>query len=417
MFIRSGYSAQMRSLCSATEHHHNGSDELVGGLDQPPLERSEAERRRLGLELRGLEPVEPDDVAAARAPAVAVDHLAHPMDRDPLALVLDGHRLGEVDDPVVLVHVGQRRRRRALVESLERVSERQREQPARLHMRSRAAQERSTSVMSAEQLHGLHRRQHDREAAAQRELARVGADGLDRKAGGASAKRLEQNRIAVQPDDGHAKRGEVERHAAGAATEVEHRAGARELAPEGQVLGVAAAFEVVPDHVHHQANDPFAAPRSTSSSRSASIAVYVGSAYSGPSPSAIAASSPPARLSRTTIRSSGTPAYFMRTAISAARVPLQVTRRTRSAITSKSASQTQLTSRPSATLSFSTAKTSCSPGSRVSVRSTSLAPAGFFTSRIDRSRPRRRTSSARPKAGETPCRPATTSSSGAQRKP
>ena len=57
-------------------------------------------------------------------------------------------------------------------------------------------------------------------------------------------------------------------------------------------------------------------------------------------------------------------------------------------------------------LSLRTQRRSCSPGSRTSVRSTSFAPAGFFTSRIDRSRAARRTVSARPKAGATASRPA-----------
>ena len=61
-------------------------------------------------------------------------------------------------------------------------------------------------------------------------------------------------------------------------------------------------------------------------------------------------------------------------------------RRTRPASSSKSASQIQDTSRPSAMLSLSTPSRSCSPGSSASVRSTSLAPAGFLTSRIRSSR-------------------------------
>ncbi len=95
---------------------------------------------------------------------------------------------------------------------------------------------------------------------------------------------------------------------------------------------------------------------------------------------------PPTAARRAGARAA-TPAYFSRSASSAARVPLHVTRRTRSAMNSKSASHTHETSWPSAVRSLSTAKTSCSPSSSASVRSTSLAPAGFLTSRIASSRP------------------------------
>ena len=69
-------------------------------------------------------------------------------------------------------------------------------------------------------------------------------------------------------------------------------AAAGELAPERDVGVVASALDVVPDDLlgRHR-NDPCAAPRATSSSRSASIAVYVGSAIRRPSPSSSAASS------------------------------------------------------------------------------------------------------------------------------
>ena len=92
------------------------------------------------------------------------------------------------------------------------------------------------------------------------------------------------------------------------------------------------------------------------------------------------------RSAWTWMRAGSMPAYFRRSASSGARVPLQVARRIRPASSSKSASQIQETSRPSAILSLSTPSRSCSPGSSASVRSTSLAPAGFLTSRICSSR-------------------------------
>ena len=106
------------------------------------------------------------------------------------------------------------------------------------------------------------------------------------------------------------------------------------------------------------------------------------------------------------------PAYFSRSAISSARVPEQVARRTLPASTSKSASQIQETSRPSAMRSFSASHRSIEPPSSVSVRSTSLAPAGFLTSRIDTGRPPTGIVSTRPNTADTPSSPALTHSMG-----
>ena len=245
-------------------------------------------------------------------------------------------------------------------------------------------------------------------------------DGLDRQVAGARAQLVGQLGLEVDGDDVVAPPREVERDAARAGADVEDRPArrGRQLAPERQVGGVAAALDVVPDDVLGSVvvtrTTPCAAPRATSSSRSASIAVYVGSAMSRPSPSASAASSAALEVGLDVqavgMRRRRTSAAR---ASSAARVPLHVTRRTRPAMTSKSASQTHETSRPSAILSLRTARTSCSPGSSASVRRTSLAPAGFFTSRIARSRPAIGTVSARPKAACVDCRPATMSASGA----
>ena len=94
-------------------------------------------------------------------------------------------------------------------------------------------------------------------------------------------------------------------------------------------------------------------------------------------------------------------------------MPEQVARRTRPASSSKSASQIQETSRPSAMLSFSASHRSSFPSSSVSVRSTSLAPAGFFTSRIDTGRPSTGIVSTRPNAPPKPSSALFTVSSGA----
>src|SRR4029079_13794437 len=149
-------------------------------------------------------------------------------------------------------------------------------------------------------------------------------------------RRGEQVGRAVEGADAVALAGEVERDAAGPGADVEHRAGVadREIAPQRQVLGVGAALDVVPDDLGHvrvlrpggaHAKLLPAAPRATSTSRRPSIAVYVGSANSRPSPWRSARSRPSSRADATSIRSVGTPAYFSRSAISAARVPLQVT--------------------------------------------------------------------------------------------
>ena len=112
-------------------------------------------------------------------------------------------------------------------------------------------------------------------------------------------------------------------------------------------------------------------------------------------------------LGSTSSWSIGTPACPGAGRSSAARVPAQVTRRTRGARTSKSASHTHETSLPSAIRSFSTASTSSSECSSVSVRRISLAPAGFLTSRIDSSTSPivRPSSPARPKAAALAARP------------
>ena len=106
------------------------------------------------------------------------------------------------------------------------------------------------------------------------ELARVGRDGADREARGALAQGVEQLRAAVERDDLVAAAGEVERDAPGPGADVEHRRALAvgQLAPQRQVEVVAAALDVVPEDLGH-VNEPCTAPRATSRSRSASIAV------------------------------------------------------------------------------------------------------------------------------------------------
>jgi hypothetical protein len=125
---------------------------------------------------------------------------------------------------------------------------------------------------------------------------------------------------------------------------------------------------------------------------------------------ATAASSESPRPRSTAIASGSTPAYFSRSAISSARVPEQVARRMRPASSSKSASQIQETSRPSAIPSFSAIQRSTWPSSSVSVRRTSFAPAGFLTSSSATSRSATRRRSTRPKTATAPDNPVRMSS-------
>ena len=101
----------------------------------------------------------------------------------------------------------------------------------------------------------------------------LGADG-EALALGARAQGREQLAVEVERGDVVAGAGEVQRHPAGAGADVEHRAGLgrRELAPQREVGGVAAALDVVPvDRAHRQYS--LAAPRSLSRPRSSSSAV------------------------------------------------------------------------------------------------------------------------------------------------
>lgn len=146
-------------------------------------------------------------------------------------------------------------------------------------MRAGGAQE-AGAPGRAEQLDGLHRREDEPEApAGQPEGAAVGDDGLHGEPArcGPHLQLGEELGVDVERDDVMALRGEVERDAAGPRADVEDRPGlgGGELAPERDVGVIGAALDVVPDDVgaRRHANEPSAAPRATSSSRSASIAV------------------------------------------------------------------------------------------------------------------------------------------------
>src|SRR3954462_113690 len=131
MFMRSGYGAHTRSvrpLVSATQHHHRRADVLVRLGNPAGAVDAEPGRGALVLERRRLEVVEADEVLLDGALAGGGDGLADPAGPGPLRLIVDGHRAAGVDDTVDLAEVRQRRQAADLVEGLERVGDRDREQ-------------------------------------------------------------------------------------------------------------------------------------------------------------------------------------------------------------------------------------------------------------------------------------------------
>ena len=109
---------------------------------------------------------------------------------------------------------------------------------------------RRPSLLAADDLHELHRRQHEPEALVEREGARVGVDRMDREALGGStlADCARQLGLAVERPDlvpGTRKR---ERDPAAAAAEFEDRIASRgELGPELEIGCVGAVLDLVPD--------------------------------------------------------------------------------------------------------------------------------------------------------------------------
>ena len=165
---------------------------------------------------------------------------------------------------------------------------------------ARAQRRNPSRPAGPQQLHGLHRRHDEREVAPlQREVARhrrrpsarPGPRRAARRSSSASSAGSMSSATTSWP---RRARSSVTRPVPAPTSRIGPLRRGGELAPERDVGVVAAALDVVPDDVlgaGAHANDPVAAPRATSSSRSASIAVYVGSAISRPSPSASAASS------------------------------------------------------------------------------------------------------------------------------
>src|SRR5690348_8222644 len=139
-------------------------------------------------------------------------------------------------------------------------------------------------------------------------------------------------------------------------------------------------------------------PRRTSSARRSSIAVYVHS-MCAVSPSFVVLISMSSALPGSVCGSSArTPAYLSRTARSCARSPAGMTVTAWSLSISKSTSQIQLTSVPSAFRSLRPMTKFLPFASLTAVRTVSLKPAGFLLSTRTRWRPRKSILSCRPKA-------------------
>src|SRR5438093_3917931 len=154
-------------------------------------------------------------------------------------------------------------------------------------------------------------------------------------------------------------------------------------------------------HFGQSSQNGTVAPARASTARSACIAVYVASTTtSPPSGARVVARSIAARHSSTTsMRSWARPAYFRRSARSRPRRPVITACSTDGARASKSASQIQETSRPSASRSLKAARTrGVRPVSR-SAPIAALNPAGFFTRTKRSVRPRYSIDSSRPNAG------------------
>src|SRR5882672_2211543 len=109
MFISSGYSAQTRSVRSATQHHHRRADVLERLRDLPGRLRAQAEGGGLVREVLGVETVELDDVVRGRPRAVARDDLAHALDGGAVAEVAHRDGAARIDHGADLAEVGDGR--------------------------------------------------------------------------------------------------------------------------------------------------------------------------------------------------------------------------------------------------------------------------------------------------------------------
>ncbi len=308
---------------------------------------------------------------------------------------------------LLLAHVGQRRQRVLLGHALERVGQR----GARTARRgSRCARtQRSIAArpgLATHELRHLHRRDGQRERRARgrtrarrpRWCARAGRA----RARATRARPRARGRSRARSRHGRAPPGRAPR---GRCRRRRRAARRRARAASSRQRSRSAAYDAHSTSCQITASSTVLSPttawpgRGPPAGRAARAAPcrWAARTAAAPSPPATAESSE-RPSSRSTVTGASTPAYLSRSAISSARVPVHVIRRARPASSSKSASQIHEMSRPSAMPSLSAIQRSSAPSSSVSVRSTSFAPAGFFTSRIASSRPSTWSRSTRPKA-------------------
>src|SRR5579863_3742975 len=109
MFIRSGYSAQTRSVRgSGTEDHHLAADMLLGRRDAANRVGAEAGPLAGLLQTLNAEDVERDAIGARGAGALRVDGFAPALEHERVAVARDCGRLAEIGPAVLLGDVRQR---------------------------------------------------------------------------------------------------------------------------------------------------------------------------------------------------------------------------------------------------------------------------------------------------------------------
>src|SRR6516225_4094176 len=106
MFIRSGYSAQIRNWGSlGTDGHHLAAAVVPGGRDCLAAGRSQAGSPRLAQELGRRQPIEADRVVLDRVVAVGRDGLASALEHHAAVGCAHRRRPAGIHDAIALAHV------------------------------------------------------------------------------------------------------------------------------------------------------------------------------------------------------------------------------------------------------------------------------------------------------------------------
>src|SRR5579859_5919392 len=108
MFIRSGYSAQTRSWCSGTKHHHSTPDVVDGRRDLFPPGRTQSTGPRFALDLPGVHLIEPDPIELARHRAVGAHNLTLALEDEAIAVSSNRRRAARIEHSIELANVRQR---------------------------------------------------------------------------------------------------------------------------------------------------------------------------------------------------------------------------------------------------------------------------------------------------------------------